>query len=843
MGAQPITHQHPSRRFGLLRLVLLVLAGLFPLADAQAMTYQHEIQIDFTFDTTAVTDKTVAGYRLYKDNTQVCDAAAVDPQTFTCIDSGETGTYSFTLTAVYSDGSESPHSAPFPFTFSDGTTTPPPAEETPPPDQPGTGSMAFTFNWELNNSADISGYRFYLNDQKLCETSNPSATSITCYANLINMVMQFSMASMDSLGAESGRSNILTFNPLDHPELFLRKAVTFNWDYTDNTGVSGFKVYHNDNLICETADPATRQLTCNLYLTATNAFKVTAVLDGGVESIASNTIVYAAEASGTGSEEPPSEPNAPLAAVIAASPGLTGQAPFSVAFSGSQSTGPISSYAWDFGDGESAAGATASHTYQSTGSYTATLTVSDAAGTTSQSTANLTITESSQPPPPAQTAPVPVISSSASVGDAPLTVQFDGSGSTSAQLPIVSYAWDFGDGASATGATVGHTYAIVGTFTSELTVTDSAGLTASTSTPVLVTAPPPVENKPPVASFTASTTSGKAPLAVTLDASGSTDEDGTISAYLWNFGDGSAASGVTSQHTFTESGEFTVSLEVTDDKGEKSTSTKLVSVQPADLIRLELQEVQADNTWKKVTFSQPFTDPVIVAGPMGYIDSASASLRVRNVTTTGCEVRVEEWYDIKSPHSSETFNILIIEKGVYTIENGPRLEAGTFDCSTTFQQLTFQQEYSTPPVVLTQVLTENEVATVTGRLQKGTTSSVEYKMQEREKNKQYHLPETVGYIAWEPGSGEHSGMRYEVRHTGQGITSSWSDIAFQNPFNMKPYFLAGMQTYAEADTATVRMLDITAENVRVKIEEEQSKDVETSHAAETVGYIAIAPLK
>jgi PKD repeat protein len=70
-----------------------------------------------------------------------------------------------------------------------------------------------------------------------------------------------------------------------------------------------------------------------------------------------------------------------------------------------------------------------------------------------------------------------------------------------------------------------------------------------------------------------SPSSGAAPL--TIDASGSTssDADGTIASYAWDFGDGATASGVQAQHTYANPGEYTVTLTVRDDKGAQGTAT------------------------------------------------------------------------------------------------------------------------------------------------------------------------------------------------------------------------------------------------------------------------------
>ncbi|GIG38661.1 PKD domain-containing protein [Cellulomonas phragmiteti] len=157
-----------------------------------------------------------------------------------------------------------------------------------------------------------------------------------------------------------------------------------------------------------------------------------------------------------------------------------------------------------------------------------------------------------------------------------LGVAVDGSGSSDPDGTVASYAWDFGDGGTAQGATASHTYGADGTYTVTLTVTDDDGATASTSQQVTVTAPvvePPV-NQAPVAAFTA--TAGGPSVAV--DASGSSDPDGTITSYGWDFGDGGTASGATASHVYTQSGTYTVTLTVTDDDGATGTTSQQVTV-------------------------------------------------------------------------------------------------------------------------------------------------------------------------------------------------------------------------------------------------------------------------
>lgn len=90
-------------------------------------------------------------------------------------------------------------------------------------------------------------------------------------------------------------------------------------------------------------------------------------------------------------------------------------------------------------------------------------------------------------------------------------------------------------------------------------------------------APPPPTNQDPIASFTSSCTE----LTCTVDATASTDPDGSIVAYAWDFGGDGSGDGVLDEHTFSAPGEYAVSLMVTDDAGASAATTQLVSVTAA----------------------------------------------------------------------------------------------------------------------------------------------------------------------------------------------------------------------------------------------------------------------
>lgn len=82
--------------------------------------------------------------------------------------------------------------------------------------------------------------------------------------------------------------------------------------------------------------------------------------------------------------------------------------------------------------------------------------------------------------------------------------------------------------------------------------------------------------RPPTAVITVVPTSGPAPLTVALSGEASSDTDGTIESYAWDFGDGASGGGVMAQHTYATVGEFSIRLTVTDDDGATGTATTTV---------------------------------------------------------------------------------------------------------------------------------------------------------------------------------------------------------------------------------------------------------------------------
>jgi len=313
--------------------------------------------------------------------------------------------------------------------------------------------------------------------------------------------------------------------------------VSYDWDFGDGntgSGVSPSYTYAGDGIF-----------TVNLTVTD----------DAGATNSATTTATITLPAN----LPPVADPNGPY----------TGTVGVAVNFDGTGSSDPdgtIVAYDWDFGDGNTGTGVAPSHAYAANGSYTVTLTVTDDVGVSDTAMTTADISDVPQQPPVSD----PNGPYSGTVG---VALTFDGTGSSDPDGTIVTYEWDFGDGSTGTGVSPSYSYSAAGNYTVSLTVTDDSGLsdTAASTADIAAGPQPPVSD--PNGPY-----SGTVGVALAFDGSGSSDPDGTIVTYEWDFGDGSTGTGVSPTHSYGSVGSFTVTLTVTDDSGLSDTATSTADI-------------------------------------------------------------------------------------------------------------------------------------------------------------------------------------------------------------------------------------------------------------------------
>jgi PKD repeat protein len=258
----------------------------------------------------------------------------------------------------------------------------------------------------------------------------------------------------------------------------------------------------------------------------------------------------------------------PVAAFTAPSHCETGQRITLDAAASYDRDGSIRSYTWRIHDEVTLVGERVVQTFTQPGRYNVQLTVEDNRGKSASAQKAITVEIHND-------LPTARFSYSPAAPNLATTVTFDGSDSTDPDGSIVSYRWEFSDEQfSCSGIRASRRFPNPGLYSVQLTVTDNRGAEDTFSRSITV------HNEPPAAHFImASKGSPKVNRSVRFDASSSSDADGALASYTWWFGDGSTSSGEAVSHVYRTVGLRTVTLEVTDDRGSKSRTSRQIEVQ------------------------------------------------------------------------------------------------------------------------------------------------------------------------------------------------------------------------------------------------------------------------
>ncbi len=293
--------------------------------------------------------------------------------------------------------------------------------------------------------------------------------------------------------------------------------------------------------------------------------------------------------------------NEALSALFEADP-QSGDAPLEVNFDASKSSDPdgnIDTYEWDFnsdGDYSDAEGEKVKFTFEKIGKYTVSLRVTNTTGESAVTEKEIEVVE--------HKGPLAVIT----IADEPAKYTigtsyiFKSDGSTSPKGKIQKYAWDFGDGTKTeTTKTAAHAFANAGNYDVTLTVTDEAGEDGTEVKKITVGnvkgIPVAKITTDPVVDISTSVLSGKVPLTVVFDASGSTDSDNNIVDYQWDFTGDDKVDGAGSHTSFiyNQEGTYNVTLSVTDSDGNIGKSTIVVKVESQGIVA-DIKADQVDGT-------------------------------------------------------------------------------------------------------------------------------------------------------------------------------------------------------------------------------------------------------
>ena len=280
---------------------------------------------------------------------------------------------------------------------------------------------------------------------------------------------------------------------------------------------------------------------------------------------------------------------------------------------------------------------------------------------------------------------------------------------------------------------------------------------------------------------------------------------------------------------------------------------------------LEVGTTTASTSWSTVTLSNEYDEPVVVTSLLdGNNPNSPVSVRVRNADTTNFEVRLDFPTDNFAPatSNSETVYYMVVEAGVWTLGDGStKLEAGIVEdvsrvnCSTCGSwnngtDVLYAQTYSTTPLVLHQVVTENDASWITSFLSDDTsattppgTDGFQVALNAAEVTTS-HSAEDIAYVVWQSETADtFEGVQFETDLTGntvRGYSNAHRTENFDQTYTSAPIVLASQLTARSTEGSWMMVDTITASQVTLYVDEDQTLDSERSHTTEYGGYVTFA---
>ena len=224
-------------------------------------------------------------------------------------------------------------------------------------------------------------------------------------------------------------------------------------------------------------------------------------------------------------------------------------------------------------------------------------------------------------------------------------------------------------------------------------------------------------------------------------------------------------------------------------------------------------EVNGD--WTPVDAPSGFPDAVVVAGPPSFNDADPGVTRLRYVDDLGFEMRFQEWDYLQglgdTTHAVESIPYLVLEPGRHVMSDGSIWEVGTFSLGGTnsWKSVRFSQSFRSAPYLFLTVQTANDPEAVTVQARSVGAAGFQAALFEEEALMNGHGVEAVGYLAIESDGG---GGEVDIDGT------------------VIPYKLQSVLV----DSKWTSVL-----SHQFKLEEEQSKDLEVWHAAETLHVLSL----
>ncbi len=272
-------------------------------------------------------------------------------------------------------------------------------------------------------------------------------------------------------------------------------------------------------------------------------------------------------------------------------------------------------------------------------------------------------------------------------------------------------------------------------------------------------------------------------------------------------------------------------------------------------LQFEAGSLSTDENWATVSLKNNYINPVIVASYQELNNTLPASVRIRNASSTGFEVRLQN--PSGANLSSDKITYFVIEEGVWNI-NGIVVEANKYDTNTTgssaggwlYDLKTFPQTFTSDPVVFHQVMTYNDPNWITSYVSKDTgrwnppgVSGMRIALNASEAATT-HGTETIGWIAMSMNATTTvNGTPLETYRTSDSVfghDNGCYPFSYQNTYVNSPIVLGFQEEMDGANGGWSVTCSNSPSQASFHVEEDQVLDSERFHTSETMAFIAFA---
>ena len=252
---------------------------------------------------------------------------------------------------------------------------------------------------------------------------------------------------------------------------------------------------------------------------------------------------------------------------------------------------------------------------------------------------------------------------------------------------------------------------------------------------------------------------------------------------------------------------------------------------------MESGKVSLTSTWKTITYKKTFQNPVLIFSDPTLNNGDPCTTQIRNITSTSCQVRLDEPNYRDNKHPTEEVSYIIGEKGSWNI-NGIRVQFGTSTVGKGFKTISLPTSYSSKPTVLTQIQSTQNSDWVITRTRNIRNSNFQVRIQKEEKREGTSFQnEIVGWMSINNGNYTR-GQKVQTNLVSR-VNHNTKTIRYSSSFSSTPILLTKVASYMSNEPCNTRIVRNRSTYFQVKVLEDKSKDTEIRHRNEYIYYFAI----